>query len=128
MKIGTDMRNAAIDAALAELDSGDLLFFTGTVPANVSDANTGTLLGTLTFAADAFPAASVGVATIGAVGADVAADDTGVAGYAVGRESGGANRVHFTVGTSGADVNLNTLSFEAGGNVSITGGTITMPE
>jgi hypothetical protein len=78
-------------------------------------------------AAPAYGAAAAGVATANAIGDDTDADATGTA--AVGRAKDRDNTTchDFTIGTSGEDLNLNTVSITSGDTVSITAATITMP-
>lgn len=107
---------------------------TGAQPADPDTAATGTLLGTLTFSDPAFGAATDGnpggLLTASAITSDSSADATGTAGYFRIRATGtGADDVaDGEVGTSGADLNLNTTAITAGSTLSITSMTVTMPE
>lgn len=107
---------------------------TGAQPADPDTAATGTLLATLTFSDPAFGAASDGnpggLLTASSITSDSSADATGTAGYFRIRATGtGADDVaDGEVGTSGADLNLNTTSITSGSTVSITAMTVTMPE
>lgn len=141
MQISTGMRDALLDGAfnnsgLAAFDTtGRIECYTGSAPANANAAATGTLLGTLAFSSDAFGAASSGVITAAAITSDTNADNTGTIGYAYIHVSGDslagtsstAERLLCTVGTSGADINFNSLSVVAGGTIACTSLTITMP-
>lgn len=107
---------------------------TGAQPADPDTAATGTLLATLTFSDPAFGAATDGnpggLLTASAITDDSSADATGTAGYFRIRATGtGADDVaDGEVGTSGADLNMNTTSITSGSTVSITSMTVTMPE
>lgn len=107
---------------------------TGAQPADPDTAATGTLLGTLTMSDPAFGAATDaapgGLITASAITNDSSADATGTAGYFRIRATGtGADDVaDGECGTSGADLNWNTLSITAGSTLSITALTVTMPE
>ena len=85
-----------------------------------------TLLGTLTIAG-ALGTYSAGVLTFGAITSDSAADNSGTAAWFRIATSGGTAHIDGTVGTSGADLNLNTVTIVAGGPIAITSMTLTMP-
>lgn len=107
--------------------SGLLKIFTGTAPANCGTADTGTLLATLTCAATFAAAPSAGVLTANAIASATAAA-TGTAGYfRVYPSAATTTNAVFqgTVGTSGADLNLNSASITSGQTVSVTSLTIT---
>lgn len=107
---------------------------TGAQPADPDTAATGTLLGTLTFSDPAFGTATDGnpggLLTASAITQDSSADATGTAGYFRIRATGtGADDVaDGECGTSGADLNFNTVSITSGSAVSITSLTVTMRE
>lgn len=108
---------------------------TGAQPADPDTAATGTLLGTLTMtdpnpfgsATDANPG---GLLTAASITQDSSADATGTAGYFRIRATGtGADDVaDGECGTSGADLNFNTVSITSGSAISITSLTVTMRE
>lgn len=106
----------------------------GAQPADPDTTATGTLLATLTFSDPAFGGATDGapggLLTASAITSDSSADATGTAGYFRIRATGtGADDVaDGEVGTSGADLNMNTVSITSGSTVSITSMTVTMPE
>lgn len=123
---------AAVDAFTALLDSGFLKIYTGTQPA-LNGAVTGTLLATLTFGATAFGASTASggtvTATANAITDDTSADATGTAGYFALLKTDGTTVVATgSVGTSGADLNLNSLSITSGADVSCSSFTVTMPQ
>jgi hypothetical protein len=101
---------------------------TGGVPANANTAlGSQVLLGTLTFSATPFPAAATGTLTANAITQDSAADATGTAAfYRILNSAGTVTYAQGTVGTSGADLNLNTTSIVAGGPISVTSLTISI--
>jgi hypothetical protein len=130
---------AGIDAVTLLLNSGKLEIYTGTQP---TDANTAlgaqTLLSTLTFGSTAFvsPAVASGsagskivTATANTITSDTSAAATGTAAWFRAFKSDGTTVVmDGSVGTSGADLNLNTLSIVTGATVSCTSFTITQAE
>lgn len=130
LKIATATRNAAADASAALLNTGYIRIYSGTRPANPQTALSGnTLLAELRFGATAFSAASNGVATANAITQDSSADASGTATFArILKSDGTSVWGDCDVGTSGSDINLNSVSIVAGGTVSITSMTLTQPE
>jgi hypothetical protein len=132
IKLATTGRNAAVDAITALINAGGagtIKIYTGSQPTNPQTAlGAQTLLGTLTFSATSFGAGSTGVATANAITQDSAADATGTATWARIASGGAATVFDCDVNTSGATINLNTVSIVAGGPIQITSFTLTMPE
>lgn len=129
---------AAVDAVAAKCNSGTLKIYTGSQP---TDANTAlgsqTLLATLTLSATAFGSSSasgsagskVVTATANTITDDSSADATGTAAWFRVLKSDGTSIVFDgSVGTSGADLNLATVSIVAGADVAVTSFTITLTE
>jgi hypothetical protein len=114
---------------------GTLKIYTGSQPADANQTITGTLLVTCTFSSTAFgtPTASgsagsrVVTATANPITSGTAGN-TGTAGYFVLEESGGAVVAMGACGTSGSDLNLNTLSIINGASVAVTSFTVTQVE
>ena len=80
----------------------------------------------LTFGSTAFGAAVNGVATANSITNDSSADNSGTATFFRALESDGSTVVfQGTVGTSGAELNLNTTSIVQQGTVSVTSLTYT---
>jgi hypothetical protein len=122
---------ASVNAVTALLNSGFLNIYTGTQPA-LNGALTGTLLASLTFSATAFPSATASAGTVtataNAIGNAIAATN-GTAGYFALLASNDSTIVATgSVGTSGADLNLSTLSILAGQTVSCSSFLITEAE
>lgn len=132
-RIATSARNAAAGAVVALLDAGSgpgvIEIRTGSQPANPDTAATGTLLATLTLADPAFGAPSGGTATAGTITSDTSADATGAAGWFRGLDSTGAAVIDGSVTAEGGggDLELDTVDVIAGGAVTVTSWTITMP-
>lgn len=124
-------RNAACNAVVDLIDAGSgagyMQIRTGTQPATPTDAATGTLLATLTFSDPAFGNASSGVATASAITSDTNVDASGTAGYFHIFDSDNTGIFCGSVGTSGADINFNTVTFVAGGTAAISSLTVTVP-
>lgn len=129
-RLSTAARNAACDAIVDLLDvggTGTIRIRTSTQPTNVGDADSGTLLGTLTFSATAFGASSTGTATAATITSDTSADASGTATQFRIYTGGGSIHSDGTCGTSGADLNFDNNVIVAGGVIAITSLTITVP-
>jgi len=128
MKVAINTRNVELNALAALANSGTIAIRTGTQPATPETAVTGTLLATLTMNATAFGAAAAGVITAAAITGDTTADATGTATWFRMWKSDGTTAIlDGSVGTSGADLNLNSVDIQAGADVEITSLTITLP-
>jgi len=129
---------AALDALLGKLNvggtAGVVKIFTGSMPATCETADSGTRLATLTLSTTAFPASTdpgstgLATATANAITSDTNAAATGTAGYFRAYDSAGVCIVQGTVGTSAADMILNTTSISAGSTVAITSWVVTLPD
>lgn len=119
--------SAAADAVTALLNSGKLRIYDGSQPATANTAiTTQNLLAELTFNSTAFGAASNGVATANAITSDTSADATGTATWFRALKSDGTTPVFDgSVGTSSADLVLNSVAISSGAQVSITSFTYT---
>lgn len=111
--------NAVRDAIDAGAGAGLLRIYTATRPATGGAATT--LLAELTFSDPCASAASGGVLTFSAITADASANATGTAAWWRAVDSTGAAVVDGDCGTSGSDMNLNSLSITSGVQVSATG-------
>lgn len=124
--------SAAADAVVDRFDTGGagtIKIYSGTIPTDADTAiGAQTLLATLTFAATAFGAASNGVATAAAIVSDSSADATASAAWARLASGAGTTQMDVTCGTTGEDINFNTVAFVAGATVSITSLTYTQPK
>lgn len=127
VKIGTALRNALADAAAARLNSGTIVFRTGSPPTNPGDSDSGTLLATCTFSSTAFGSAASGVATANSITPDTSIDATGTAGHFRLKTSGAVVDFQGTAGEAAEDCVFNDADLVIGGTVTITSLTITMP-
>lgn len=124
LTVPTASRNAMCNAFVDLLDvgsgqaTGDLRMYT---------AAFATLLATLLFSNPAFGNSAVGVATASAITADSSADASGTAAVWRARDRDAATVVEGTLGTSGADINFNTVTWTSGDNISVSSLTITVP-
>jgi hypothetical protein len=119
--------NAEADAVCVLANSGKLRIYDGTQPATADTALSGqVLLAELTFNATAFGAASAGVSTANAITQDAGADATGTAAWFRALKSDGTTVLFDgSVGTSGANINLNSVAISAGAAVQVTSFTFT---
>lgn len=131
LRIPTAARNAACDAVVDLADAGagaaTIEIRTGSQPATANDAATGTLLATVTCADPAFGSASSGVATLAGTPLSTSGVAAGTAGWFRMKDSAGNTVMDGSVGTSGAELNLNTTTISVGVTVTVSSGTVTMP-
>lgn len=121
--------NTEADALAALLNSGKIKVYSGTPPATADDALSGnTLLAEMTFGATAFGAASNGVLTANAITSDASANASGVATFYRATQSDDDVVWQGDVGTTGTDLVLNTTNIVAGGLVSCSSLTHTIPK
>lgn len=122
--------SAAADAVVDRIDlgsgAGKVRIYDGSQPATADTAvSSQVLLAELTMSDPAFGAASNGVATASAISDDTSANATGTASWFRVVDSDNNAVFDGTVGTSSADLILNTVSIVAGATVSITALTYT---
>ena len=130
-RLATATRNAAANAIADLIDTGGgagkILIRTGAQPTNVGDADSGTLLATLTFSATAFGAASTGVVTAATITSDTSVDASGTAGHARLKDFADAIHSDADCGQGSGSVNFDNASLVAGGTCAISSCTITVP-
>lgn len=128
MALGIDgtVRNSRLTQILNAIDAGVgaglLRIYDGSRPATGGAATT--LLAELTLS-DPCGSVAAGALTFSAVTSDASANATGTATWARVVTSAGTFVFDCSVGTSGADINLNTTSIVTGAQVSITSAVIT---
>ena len=121
---------AMINAFTALLNNGFIEVYTGSQP-SVDGSLSGTLLATMTFGATAFANATASGSGGSAAANTITggtAGNSGTAGYFALVTSGSATVGTGSVGTSGADLNFNTLAIVSGALVSCTAFAVTMPQ
>jgi len=119
----TAVRNARQDAITTAAGNAALLrIYDGTPPASANAALSGnTKLAELVCGSPLAGAAASAALTANAISNDAAADATGTASFFRLYKSDGTTVIaQGTCGTSGADLNLNTLSLVAGGPVAVS--------
>ena len=128
-----------LDALKAMFNNGTLKIYTDAQASGGKDpdvAFSGTLLATFTFSATAFGSDTTAgsfpnkteTCTASFVAATVTAAATGTASTFALCDSGGNVRATGSVGTSGADINFNSVAFSSGANITLSSFTLTMPE
>jgi hypothetical protein len=115
----TAVKNARLTAVSTAIGSTGVL--------EIGTTSMGTVLATIALDSTAGTAASAVLTFSGFPKSDVSADATGTAAAArIRTASGGTDIVTgLTVGTSGSDINLDSLSITAGQTVTISSATIT---
>jgi hypothetical protein len=133
VRVTTALKTSAANALKTALDAGSgpatIKFYTGTMPAGPATAITSqVLLGTLT-CSDPCGSESGGVLTFSAVTQDSSADNTGTATWARFADSTGAAVMDCDVSVTGGGgaLQANTVSIVAGGPISITSLTYSLP-
>jgi hypothetical protein len=121
-------RHRFLDGITTDLGTSCLLrIYDQTQPTNVATAlGAQVLLSEQVCSATFAPGASGGVLTASAITNDSSANATGTAAWGTLCTSAGTRIVDFSVGTSGADCNFNSVAFQSGAVVSVTSFTITM--
>lgn len=132
MRLANAVRQLVGDAIVDSLDAGaaagTIAIRTGAQPTNVGDADSGTLLGTLTFSDPAFGATNAsGVATASAITSDTNADASGTAGHARAKDSDGNIKFDCTCGQGSGDISFDNNVIVAGGTIAISSMTVTVP-
>lgn len=130
-RLASDTRNRACDAIVDDIDfgsgAGTIAIRTGAQPTNVGDADSGTLLGTLTFSDPAFGGASVGVASASPITSDTSADASGTAGHFRIKDSSGNIHSDGTCGQGTGDLSFDDNTIVAEGTIAISSMQITVP-
>jgi hypothetical protein len=129
IKLSVTVRNAKLDAIETAIGASAVMKIrTGTVPTNIGDADTGTVLATITLPSDWMNAASSGQKTLNGTWSDTNADATGTAGhFRIYASDGTTQHMQGTVTATGGggDLTLNNTSITSGGTVTITSFTLT---
>ena len=127
LQYSTTVRNAKLDAVETAIGvSAIMRIRTGAAPANCATADSGTVLATLTLPSDWMAAASGGTKALSGTWQDTSADATGTAAHFRVYDSGGTVcHIQGTVGTSATDMIVDSTSFTAGQQFTVTAFTLT---
>lgn len=124
VQLSTAVRNARLDAIETTISTSPTLEIrTGSVPANCAAADSGTVLATLTLPSDWMAAASGGSKALSGTWQDTSADATGTAAH-FRIKAGATCHIQGTVGTSGTDMIVDSVSFTAGQQFTVTAFTL----
>jgi hypothetical protein len=121
-KLSAASRNLALNAALDVLNGGFLDIYDGTQPTDADTAvGAQTLLASLSLNATAFAAASAGSKTANAITSDTSANATGTATwFRLWRSDHTTAVADGSVGTSSANLVMNSVAIQIGATVSVS--------
>lgn len=112
----------------ATLNNGTAEVRTGTRPSTCETADSGTLLGTLTFGATAFATTSTRTLTANSITQDSGADADGTIGHVRIKTSGGTVRADLTVGVGSGEAQFNSLTATTGLPIAFSAMTISLAD
>lgn len=127
LQYASALRDAQLDAIETHVGTSPILRIrTGSAPANVAAADSGTVLAELTLPSDWMAAASGGSKAKSGTWEDTSADNTGTAGHFRIYTSGGTAKIQGTVTATGGggDMTVDNTSFAAGQQFTVTSFTI----
>lgn len=127
LQYSVTVNNARLDAIETAISTAPILTIrSGSAPANCAAANSGTVLATLTLPSDWMANASAGAKAKSGTWQDTSADASGTAAhFRIHDSSATTCHMQGTVGTSGTDMIVDSVSFTAGQSFTITSFTIT---
>lgn len=129
LKLSTAVKNARLDAIESTIGTGAILKIrSGAAPAAITDADSGTVLASLTLPSDWMAAASGGTKALSGTWQDTSADAAGTAGhFRVYASDGTTQHIQGTVTATGGggDLTLDNTSIAAGQSITITSFTLT---
>lgn len=129
IQLSTGVRNARLDAIESTIGTSAVLKIrTGSAPANVATADSGTVLATCTLPSDWMAAASSGAKAKSGTWEDTSADATGTAAhFRIYASDGTTAHIQGTVTATagGGDMTVDNTSFASGQAFTVTGFTLT---
>ena len=129
IKMSVAVRNAMLDAIETGIGTSAVLKIrSGAPPTNITDADSGTVLATLSLDSDWMAAASSGSKAKAGTWSDTSADNTGTAGhFRVYATDGTTQHIQGTITATsgGGDMELDNTSINSGQAVTITTFTLT---
>lgn len=127
IQLSTAVRNARLDAIETTIGTSAVLKIrTGAAPAAVADADSGTVLATITCPSDWAAAASSGSKAKSGTWSDSSADATGTAAhFRLYASDGTTQHLQGTVGLGSGDLSLDNTSIASGQTVTINTFTLT---
>lgn len=131
VKISVAVRNAMLDAIESTIGASAVLKLrTGSPPTNISDADSGTVVATMSLPSDWMAAASGGSKALTGTWQDTSADSAGTVGhFRVYASDGTTQHIQGTVTItgSGGDMTLDNNVVASGQQITITTFTLTAP-
>lgn len=129
IKLSVTVRNARLDAIETAIGTSAVLKIrTGAAPANITDADAGTVLATVNLPSDWLAAAASGSKAKSGTWEDTAADNTGTAEhFRIYASNGTTQHIQGTVTLTGGggDMTVDNTSFASGQSFTVTGFTLT---
>lgn len=130
-KLNVADRNATLDTIFNALNSGKFIIADGTQPTDADTALGSQVdLADLAFGSTAFAAAATGSKSANAITQDSSANASSTATWATliisANAFSGARKLDMSVGTSGANLNLNSVAISSGAAVSVSSLTVSM--
>lgn len=129
LQLSVACRNAELDSLETTIGTSAVLKIrSGAAPANVAAADSGTVLATLSLPSDWMAAAASGSKAKSGTWEDTSADNTGTAAhFRIYASDGTTAHMQGTVTASGGggDMTVDSTSFTAGQNFTVTGFTLT---
>ena len=129
IQLSTTVRNARLDAIETAIGASAVLKIrTGAAPANCGTADSGTVLATVNLPSDWMAAASGGSKALSGSWVDSSADNTGTAAHFRLYASDGTTchlQGSVTLTAGGGDMTVDSTSFTAGQQFTVTGFTLT---
>lgn len=127
LQFSTTVRNAILDVIESTIGTSAVLKIrTGSAPATVGDADSGTVLATLSLDSDWMAAAASGTKAKSGTWADSSADAAGTAAhFRIYATDGTTAHIQGTVGIGTGDLQVDNTSFASGQSFTITAFTIT---
>jgi hypothetical protein len=124
VKFSVAVRNARLDAIETAIGTSAVLKIrTGAAPANITDADSGTVLATLSLPSDWMAAAASGAKSKSGTWEDTSADATGTAAhFRIYASDGTTQHIQGSVTATGGggDMTVDNTSFAAGQSFSVT--------
>ena len=129
IQLSDTVKNARLDAIETAIGTSAVLKIrTGAAPSGIADADSGTVLATLSLPSDWMAAASGGTKAKSGTWEDTSADATGTAAhFRIYASNGTTQHIQGTVTATGGggDMTVDNTSFAAGQTFTITGFTLT---
>lgn len=127
IQFSASVRNARLDAIETAIGASAVMKIrTGSAPADVATADSGTVLATLNLPSDWMAAASAGSKAKSGTWQDASADATGTAAhFRIYASDGTTAHLQGTVGIGTGDLQVDNTSFASGQSFTVTGFTLT---